>query len=195
MRYPTTLLSNHRLPIDYLQYSQIFQLVSLIAPHLGSARHLPKKYDRMLTNLSPALPPNPPQIPRRRRPRHRPPYCPRSPFSRLHPRQSLLLHLPNSLLRPPPHDGLCAASNAGPLPQHPRPSPLRHRPRKARIRPRARLPNLLLVPRWLAPSLCRPFHRRALRLREAACQGKGSCDECPRPGDIFVLWSVERVDV
>ena len=62
--------------------------------------------EKMTDSFPLAIPPNPPQIPRRRWPRHRPPHQPRSLLPRLHPRESLLLHLPNPLLCSPPHDGL-----------------------------------------------------------------------------------------
>jgi hypothetical protein len=76
--------------------------------------------EQLLTLYSTALPPNPPQIPRRRRPRHRPPHHPRSPIPRLPPRQSILLHLPNPLLRRTPNLHLQSALHLHPFPQHPR---------------------------------------------------------------------------
>lgn len=150
------------LPIG-LPYSASFRacflLFLLLEPKL--------KNIKLTRNPKTALPPNAPQIPRRRRSRHRPPDPLRSPLPRLPPRKSLLLHLPNPLLRHPPHLRLQSPFHKHPLSQHLRPSPLRLHPHKNMFLELGLLPHLLLFPSGFSPPLCRAFHRRALHFRES----------------------------
>src|SRR5690349_15613452 len=112
-----------------------------------------------------ALPPYPPQIPRRRWPRHRPPHRLRSRLPRLDPRQSLLLHLPDPLLRLAPDGHLPRALHLGSLRQHHGPARLRLPARLLLLPTLAVLPHPLLLPRRQPPPHRGTLHRRALRIR------------------------------
>ena len=124
----------------------------------------------------PALPPNAPQIPWRRRPRHRPPHRLRSHISGFHLRKGLLLHLPDPLLRYPAHLRLQSPPHQHPLPQHCCPTLLRLRPRQVHLSQLPLLPDPIFLPSRLTASLCGPFYSRALRLREAAYRSQRSKD-------------------
>lgn len=126
-----------------------------------------REFKRILTDTKTALPPNPPQIHRGNRSRHRPPNSPRSPLSRLPPRQSILLHIPNPLLRFTSNVHLQPPIHPHPPSKPSSPTLLRlHSCPSHRILPTTILPNYQLVPRGLPPSLRRPFHSRALLLLE-----------------------------
>lgn len=124
-----------------------------------------KKADQIVIALSS----HPPQITRRRRPRHRSSHSLRGLCSRLSPREGLLLYLPDLLLRRPSHVHLQPALHHDPQHKSSHPTLLRLCPNEVlqRLPPTCPLPPSQLLSRRLPPPLRRPLHRRTLLLLKA----------------------------
>ena len=142
-----------------------------------------------------AIPPNTPQIPRRRRARHRPPDIFRSAVPRLPARKSILLHLPNPLLRHPPHLRLRGTLHLNPRPKHPRPRSLRLHPGPVHLSTLTILLNPILLPRRLPAPMRRPFYSRALYPHSSPCVRHRSFDTHKHTGDVQLLRYLELSDV